>query len=378
MTSPAATRAVTTRAAVLTALDQPLQLRDGVEVERPHAGEVRVRMVASGVCHSDRSMQNGTLPVTLPAVLGHEGAGVVEEVGDGVVDVVPGDHVVISWVPQCRACFFCTRGQPHLCRTGDAVLLTGGLLDGNPRLRLDGAPLQQMLGTGTFSGTTVVDATAVVKVPDDLDLSVAALLGCAVLTGVGAALNTATIAPGDTVAVVGCGGVGLNVIQGARLAGAGEIVAIDIHPAKLELARRMGATTTVDASTTDPVGAVFDRTGQRGADVAFEAIGTGPTIDQTVALTRRGGQAILVGIPRMDVMLTLPVMLGLVMAERTIKGCWYGSADVRRDVPVLIEHYRKGDLRLDELVSRRIALDEVNVALDEMSTTGLARSVIVF
>jgi Zn-dependent alcohol dehydrogenase len=367
-----------TRAAVLTALDQPLELRDGVEVEHPHPGEVRVRMVASGVCHSDLSMQNGTLPVTVPAVLGHEGAGVIEEVGEGVDDLVPGDHVVISWVPQCRTCFFCTHGQPHLCRTADAVLVTGGLLDGNPRLRLDGAPLQQMLGTGTFCQTTVVDATAVVKVPDDLDLSVAALLGCAVLTGVGAALNTATIRPGDTVAVVGCGGVGLNVVQGARLAGAGEIVAIDIHPAKLDLARTLGATTTVDATGQDPIGTVFDLTGQRGADVAFEAIGAGPTIDQTVTLTRRGGQAILVGIPRMDVMLTVPVMLGLVMAERTIKGCWYGSADVRRDIPVLIEHYRRGDLLLDELVSRRIALDDVNTALDDMTTTGLARSVIVF
>jgi Zn-dependent alcohol dehydrogenase len=367
-----------TRAAVLTALDQPLELRDGVEVEHPHPGEVRVRMVASGICHSDLSMQNGTLPVTVPAVLGHEGAGVIEEVGEGVDDLVPGDHVVISWVPQCRTCFFCTHGQPHLCRTADAVLVTGGLLDGNPRLRLDGAPLQQMLGTGTFCQTTVVDATAVVKVPDDLDLSVAALLGCAVLTGVGAALNTATIRPGDTVAVVGCGGVGLNVVQGARLAGAGEIVAIDIHPAKLDLARTLGATTTVDATAQDPIGTVFDLTGQRGADVAFEAIGAGPTIDQTVTLTRRGGQAILVGIPRMDVMLTVPVMLGLVMAERTIKGCWYGSADVRRDIPVLIEHYRRGDLLLDELVSRRIALDDVNTALDDMTTTGLARSVIVF
>ena len=224
----------------------------------------------------------------------------------------------------------------------------------------------------------MVDATAVLKVPDDLDLTVAALLGCAVLTGVGAALNTATITPGDTVAVVGCGGVGLNVIQGARLAGAGEIVAVDINPDKLALAQTMGATTTVDAASKDPVGLVFDLTGQRGADVAFEAIGLGPTIDQTITLTRRGGQAILVGIPRMDVMLTLPVMLGLVMAERTIKGCWYGSSDMRRDIPVLIDHYRKGDLLLDELISRRIGLDEVNTAMDDLTATGLARSMIVF
>lgn len=367
-----------TRAAILTALDQPLHLRDGIEVERPHRTEVKVRMVASGVCHSDRSFQDGTLPITLPAVIGHEGAGIVEEVGEGVDDLVPGDHVVISWVPQCHACYFCTHGQPQLCRTADAVLLAAGLLDGSPRMRLDGAPLQQALGTGTFAEATVVDRSAVVKVPDDLDLSVAALLGCAVLTGVGAALNTATISPGDTVAVIGCGGVGLNVVQGARLAGAGEIVAIDIHPAKLATARLLGATTTVDASTTDPIGRVFDLTGQRGADVTFEAIGLGPTIDQAIALTRRGGQAVLVGIPRLEVVLTLPVMLGLVMAERTVKGCWYGSSDVRRDIPVLIDHYRRGDLRLDELVSHRIPLDQVNHALDAMGTSGDARSVIVF
>ncbi len=367
-----------TRAAVLTGLDQPLVIRHDVEVEAPHAGEVRVRMVASGVCHSDRSFQNGTLPITLPAVIGHEGAGIVEEVGAGVDGLLPGDHVVISWVPQCRECFFCLRGQPQLCRTGDAVLLAAGLLDGSPRMRLDGAPLQQALGTGTFAETTVVDATAVVKVPPDLDLSVAALLGCAVLTGVGAALNTASITPGDTVAVVGCGGVGLNVIQGARLAGAGEIVAIDLHPAKLEMARLMGATTTVDASAADPIGAVFDLTGQRGADVAFEAIGIGSTIEQTVTLTRRGGQAILVGIPRMDVTLTLPVMLGLVMAERTVKGCWYGSSDVRRDIPVLVEHHRRGELLLEELVSRRIPLDAVNQALDGMERGAEVRSVVVF
>lgn len=356
-----------TRAAVLVATDAPLVIRDDVEVESPRAGEVAVRIVASGVCHSDRSMQDATLPIPLPAVLGHEGAGIVEEVGDGVRGLSPGDHVVISWVPQCRACYFCLHGQPELCQSADAVLLAGGLLDGTPRLRLDGAPLHQMLGTGTFAERTVVAATAAIKIPDDIDLSVACLLGCAVLTGVGAAVNTASIQRGDTVAVIGCGGVGLNIVQGARIAGAGEIVAIDVNPAKLALAARLGATTTVDASTSDAPSVVRDRTGQRGADVTFEAIGAESTIHQAVDMARRGGQVILVGIPRMDVMLTLPAMLGLVMAERTIKGCWYGSADVSRDIGRLVQLYRQGDLRLDELVSRRIPLDEVNAALDEMA-----------
>ena len=367
----------TVRAAVLTALDTPLELRD-VELDNPHAGEVLVRMVASGVCHTDLSMVNGTLPITLPAVLGHEGAGIVEEVGEGVGGFAPGDHVVISWVPQCGDCYFCRHGQPQLCSAADVVLAAAGLLDGTPRFRMDGLPLQQMLGAGTFAEATVVDASALIKVPDDLDLTVAALLGCAVLTGVGAAVNTAAIQAGDTVAVVGCGGVGLNIVQGAKLAGAGQIVAVDVHAGPLELASQLGATHTVDASSQDAVGTVFDLTAQRGADVAFEAIGAKQTIEQAMSMTRRGGQIVLVGIPRMHVILELPVTLGLVMSERSLKGCWYGSSDVRRDVPRLIDSYRAGDLLLEELVSRRIGLDSVNEALDDLRTGGQARAVIVY
>jgi Zn-dependent alcohol dehydrogenase len=353
-------------------------IRDDVEVEPPRAGEVRIRVAACGVCHSDLSMQDGTLPIPTPAVLGHEASAVVEEVGGGVDGLSPGDHVVVSWVPQCGSCYFCRRGQPELCQTADAVLLTGGLLDGSPRLRLDGSPLFQMCAAGTFCDVTVIPASSAVRIPVDLDLSVAALLGCAVLTGVGAALNTATIVPGDTVAVIGCGGVGLNVVQGARIAGAGEIVAVDLSPDRLKTAEALGATATVDAGIVDPVNAVRDLTGQRGADVAFEVIGLGPTIHQAVDMTRRGGQAVLVGLPRMDVVLTVPAMLGVILQERTIKGCWYGSSDIRRDVPRLVELYRRGDLRLDELVSRRIDLSQVNDALDAMRAGDGSRSVIVF
>ncbi len=367
-----------TRAAVLTGLDQPLVVRDGVEVEAPRTGEIRIRVAACGVCRSDLSMQDGTLPVPMPVVLGHEASAVVEEVGDGVTALAPGDHVVVSWVPQCGECFFCRRGQPQLCQTSDVVLLAGALLDGTPRLRLDGAPLFQMSGAGTFAEVTVIPASSAVRIPEDMPLDVAALLGCAVLTGVGAALNTATIRPGDAVAVVGCGGVGLNVIQGARIAGADVIVAVDVNPAKLATAEAFGATATVDASVVEPVNAVRDLTGQRGADVAFEALGTGATIDQVVAMTRRGGQAVLVGIPRLDVVLSLPAMLGVVLAERTIKGCWYGSSDIRRDVPRLVDLYREGRLRLDELISRRIDLAQVNDALAAMKAGEVARSVIVY
>lgn len=366
------------RAAVLAGLDQPLVLRDDVEVDAPHAGEIRIRVAACGVCHSDLSMQDGTLPVPMPVVLGHEASAVVDAVGDGVTHLSPGDHVVVSWVPQCGECFFCRRGQPELCQASDAVLLAGGLLDGTPRLRLDGAPLFQMCGAGTFAEVTVIPAVSAVRIPDDVPLDVAALLGCAVLTGVGAVLNTAGVRPGDAVAVVGCGGVGLNIVQGARIAGADVIIAIDVNPAKRALAEALGATATVDASTVEPVNAVRDLTGQRGADVAFEAIGQGKTIDQVVEMTRRGGQAVLVGIPRMDVVLTMPAMLGLVLAERTVKGCWYGSSDIRRDVPRLVDLYRDGQLRLEELVARRIGLPDVNEAFAAMRAGDQARSVIVY
>ena len=365
-------------AAVLTGVDQPLVLRHDVEVEPPHAGEIRVKVAACGICRSDLSMQDGTTPVPMPVVLGHEASAVVEEVGDGVTDLAAGDHVVVSWVPQCGECFFCRAGQAHLCQAADAVLLAGGLLDGSPRLRLDGGPLFQMCGAGAYAAETVVSAHAAVKIPDDVPLDVAALLGCSVLTGIGAALNTATIRPGDAVAVVGCGGVGLNVIQGARIAGAEVIIAIDVHAAKLDTARAFGATHTVDASRADPSNAVRDLTGQRGADVAFEALGHQGTIAQTVEMTRRGGQAILVGIPRLDVMLTLPVFLGYVLQERTVKGCWYGSADIRRDIPRLVDLFRDGQLRLHELISRRIGLDGVNSALAAMKAGEGSRSVLVY
>ena len=209
-------------------------------------------------------------------------------------------------------------------------------------------------------------------------MKVAALIGCGVLTGVGAALNTANIAKGDTVAVIGCGGVGLNVIQGARIAGAENIIAIDMNETKLQMAKEFGATATVNASQGDPVSQVMSMTEERGADVAFEVIGLGPTIDQTITMTRRGGQAILVGVPRMDVMVNVPAFLGVVLQEKTIKGCWYGSSNVHRDVPKLVDLYKKGELKLDELISREITLDDVNEAFDAMKTGEVARSVIVY
>lgn len=367
-----------TKAAVLVAVGQPLDVRRDIDVDRPHAGEVLVRMAASGVCHSDLSMQNGTLLTPTPIVLGHEGAGIVEEVGEGVSDLAPGDHIVISWVPQCGTCYFCQRDQKELCETTSSSVAMGYLLDGTTRFRSGGQDLYQMAAAGTFAELSVIPAISAIKIPADLDLKVAALIGCGVLTGVGAALNIARIAPGDTVAVVGCGGVGLNVIQGARLAGAGEIIAIDIHPAKLALAQAFGATTVIDAGRRNATSAVMELTGQRGADVAFEVIGLQQTIDQTITMTRRGGQAVLVGVPGMEAMVNVPAFFGVVLAEKTISGCWYGGSDVRRDVAAIIEFYRRGELKLEELISQTIALEHVNEAFDALKAGAVARTVIVY
>jgi NDMA-dependent alcohol dehydrogenase len=366
------------KAAVMTGIDQPLEIRTDIEVEAPRRGEIKVRMGASGVCHSDLSMQNGTMMAATPIVLGHEGAGVVEEIGEGVTSVKPGDHVVISWVPQCGQCFFCQRDQGYLCEQANAALASGGLLDGTTRMTSQGAPLFQMAASGTFSELTIIPEIGAVKIPADFDLKLAALIGCGVLTGTGAAMNTANIREGDTVAVVGCGGVGLNVIQGARIKGAGEIIAVDMNETKLQMAKEFGATAIVNASQSDPVSQVMGMTGQRGADVAFEVIGLQQTIDQTITMVRRGGQAILVGVPKMDAMVQVPAFFGVVLAEKTIKGCWYGSSNVQRDVPKLIELYRSGQLKLDELVSRTITVDQVNEAFDAMKTGEVARSVIEY
>ena len=366
-----------TKAAVHVGLDQPLEVRDDIEVAAPKAGELKVRIAASGVCHSDLSVVNGTIPLPPPVVLGHEGAGVVEEVGEGVTDFQVGDHVVLTFVPECGECFFCKRDQGFLCEKS-ASLAMGGLLDGTKRLSSGGNPLSQMAGCGTFSELTVVPAISAVKIDKDVPLKVAALLGCGVQTGVGAATNTANIRKGDTVAVIGCGGVGLNAIQGARIAGAERIIAIDMVESKLQLAKEFGATDFVDASEGNAVSAVQALNGGKGVDVAFEVIGLGPTIEQAMQMTRQGGETVLVGVPRMDVMLNLNPAFALIYTAKTLKGCWYGSCNVHREVPKLLALYKSGDLKLDELISREISIDDVNSAFDAMKTGEVARSVIVY
>jgi len=367
-----------TRAAVLAAPGQRLVVHDDLEMEAPRAGEVAVRMVAAGVCHSDLSARQGDLLVPTPVVLGHEGAGVVVAAGAGVDTPRIGDHVVVGWLARCGRCFWCAHGQAHLCDRATTALAAGSMPDGTTRLRRRGAAVHQMSGAGTFADAAVVPAAATVAVPRDLAFEVAALLGCAVATGVGAALRTARVEPGSTAVVVGCGGVGLNVVQGARLAGAGRIVAVDTRRPALALAEAMGATDVVDAGAGDPVAAVMALTGQRGADVAFEVVGRQATIDQALAMARRGGQVVLVGIPTMDATVALPAFLGLVLSARTVTGCWSGSWTVADAVPELVAHHRAGRLRLAELVTATVGLEEVDAALDRLPHGAGGRTVVRF
>jgi S-(hydroxymethyl)glutathione dehydrogenase/alcohol dehydrogenase len=359
------------RAAVLHEFGRPLVLEE-LELDPPKQGEVLVRMAASGVCHSDLHVVQGIHPTELPVVLGHEGAGIVEQVGPGVVGLEAGDHVLLTWLPYCGHCRQCTRGWPNRCE--NTAWYDATLEDGTCRFHSNGSSIHHY-NTSSFAERSVVPARTAIKVDPSLPITELALMGCAVMTGVGAALNTACVRPGDTVAVVGCGGVGLNVIQGARIAGAATIVAVDLVEAKLELAREMGATASVNAGEGDAVSAVRELV-PGGVDHAFEALGRPETIETALALTGRGGQAILIGMAPPDARIGLDA-LTMTFEERCVRGCWYGSCVPLRDIPLLIELYRSGRLRLEPLITT-CGLDDVNDAFARMEAGETARSVIVY
>jgi S-(hydroxymethyl)glutathione dehydrogenase / alcohol dehydrogenase len=367
-----------TRAAVLFGAGQPLEICD-VEVQPPKDHEITVRLAASGVCHSDLTAQNGTISsFPTPIVLGHEGAGVVIGTGKDVTAFAPGDHVVLASAPKCGQCFWCRRGQPTLCET-IMHLASGGLLDDTPRFALDGAPVHQLCFTGTFSEVTVVPDIAAVKIPDDVPLGPASLLGCGVVTGYGAAVNTAGIQPGDSVVVIGCGGVGLSAIQGAKAKAAGQIIAIDRVTDKLDRARRFGATHAIGADEPDLVRQVRRLTERRGADVVIDATGSIAAMETMIGMTRRGGECVFVGMPAADATISLPVLRALIASQRTFRGCVYGAIDIQTDVPGMIAKYQRGELLLDEMVTRTLPLEEVNSALKNLTEgVDMARSVIVF
>jgi S-(hydroxymethyl)glutathione dehydrogenase/alcohol dehydrogenase len=341
-----------------------------VELAPPKDHEVLVRMRAVGVCHSDLSVLNGTIPYVLPVVLGHEGAGVVEAVGPGVSHTRPGDHVVMSFVPNCGRCYFCVRGQAFLCQ----AVPGGMMLDGTSRLRAGDTALSAFCSLGNMAERVVCPAISVVPIPKDIPLPVAALIGCGVTTGVGAALNTAQVQAGSTVAVFGCGGVGLAIIQGARIAGAARIFAVDVSDSKLELAKQFGATEVVQAARAPQT--LLDATGGIGIDYAFEAIGVATVVETALAVTRRGGTTVAVGVGKLTDSIALNG-LGFPLSGKCLMGCVFGSANPQFDFPRLLGLYRGGQLDLDRMVSRTYTLDEAPQALRDIEEGKNARGVIV-
>jgi len=344
-----------------------------VDLDAPKVGEVQVKMQATGVCHSDLSIINGTIRWKLPSVLGHEGAGIVEQVGEGVTQVKPGDHVVLSFVPNCGECFNCLRAEPHLCRQNKPH---GGLLDGTSRVRMNGQEIAVMSFLGNMAEYCVVPEACVVAIDKRYDFKAAALVGCGVTTGVGAAIKTAEVKPGSTVAVFGCGGVGLNVIQGARIAGAAKIIAVDLSVEKMQMARAFGATDNVSGNG-DSVKEILNMTGGIGVDYAFEVVGNGKLVEACVKATRANGTTVLVGVGRSDDRFSFNAMI-LPFTAKTIKGCMYGSANFKVDFPMYLDLYQQGRLDLDRLITRTYSIDEAPEAFADLQSGKNARGVIVY
>lgn len=361
-------------AAVLAGVDARFEVGE-VELASPRDGEVLVKIAATGLCGSDLNALDGKRSLSpFPVVLGHEAAGTVVEAGPGVTRLRPGDPVVLSILPSCGRCPACKRGMPNYCVTAGTAMAAGNLMDGSSRLSRRGERISHFLTVSSFAQYAVVPESGAVVVPAELPLDRAALISCAVLTGFGAVHNTARVQPGSRVAVFGCGGVGLNIVQGARIAGAGRIIAIDVTGSKLELARRLGATDLVHAGEQDPVAAIRDLAG--GVDYAFEALGREQTIRQAWDSLDLGGEAVVVGLMRHGATVTLDA--GPLVDEKRIRGCYLGSSVLTRDVPALVSLYLSGDLLLDDIISHRISLTDLDEAFGRLRAGDGARSVIVF
>jgi Zn-dependent alcohol dehydrogenase len=362
------------RASVLFEQRKPLSVEE-VELESPRAGEVRVRMVASGVCHSCLHAADGSWKgVPVPIVLGDEGAGVVEQVGPGVDSLVAGDGVILSWAPTCGRCHYCVIGRPNLCERRQSG--RGVLPDGTTRMALAGRPVYHYGHVATYASQTVVHESCAIRIDKNMPLDRAALIGCSVMTGVGAVINTAAVPPGASMAVFGAGGVGLNVVQGGALVAAHPIIAVDVKTAKLEHAQALGASHAIDATREDPVAAIRRLT-RLGADYTFVAVGDTRAVSQALEALAPGGTCVLIGVPETGATVPLDVR-PVVTAERMIRGCSYGSARTREDLPRLVGLYLAGKLKVDQLITRRYGLDEANEAFRALAAGELARGLIVF
>jgi S-(hydroxymethyl)glutathione dehydrogenase / alcohol dehydrogenase len=362
------------RAAVLTAVNKPLELVD-LKQDPPKAGEVRVKVRAAGVCMSDWHIMIGDWPMPLPMVLGHEAAGEVVEVGAGVINTAVGDHVIFSFRENCGRCKFCTMGRVVMC-TGRAAAPRGMQFDGTARVHLNGSPVNQMARIGTFSEYVVCAAEQVIPVRKDLPWAHAAIIGCSVATGVGAVTRHAQVPAGATVAVIGCGGVGLNIVQGARLAGARQIVAIDLLDNKLAYAKQMGATHTINAKKDDVGKAMKDITGGQGVEYSFDAIGSDVTAQQALDICGAGGHATLVGIPAVQTKATYSPFM-MVFTEKKLTGSYYGSVRPAIDFPILADLSLAKKIDLDSLISRTYKFDEINDGFKNLAAGTVARGVIM-
>lgn len=362
------------KAAVLESVGSKFEICE-VDLDKPKSGELLAKVVASGLCASDLNAIDGKRKlVPFPAVIGHEAAGVVVEVGPDTVGYSVGDHVIMSIVPSCGTCDYCKSARPNYCSTAGNAMSVGGLFDGTSRLSHHGEKVNHFLTVASFAEYVVVPASGAVVIPKEMPLDRAALISCAVLTGYGAVVNTAKVESGSRVAVFGCGGVGLNIVQGARMAGATTIIAVDVTDEKLELARKVGATHTINASTSDPAAEVRKICG--GVDYAFEALGRESTIQQAWSTVDVNGGLILVGLLKNGATLTLDA--GPFVNEQWIKGCYFGSANLRKDVQELVKSYLNGSLFLDELISERIDLHGLDAAFDRLRAGEGARNVLVF
>jgi S-(hydroxymethyl)glutathione dehydrogenase/alcohol dehydrogenase len=362
------------KASVLFEQGAPLRVEE-LDLEGPREGEVLVRMAASGVCHSCLHAADGSWKgVPVPIVLGDEGAGTVESVGAGVRDLEAGDHVILSWAPTCGRCHYCVIGRPNLC---EKRLPGRGLLpDGTTRMALDGKPVYHYGHVATYASRTVVHESSAIRIDPAMPLDRAALVGCSVMTGVGAVLNTARVPAGASMAVFGTGGVGLNVVQGGAMVAAHPIIAVDVKPARLEHALGLGATHAVDASKEDPATAVLRITG-RGADFTFVAVGDARAVGQAADALAPGGTCVVIGVPPTGQTFPLDVR-PLVTGERAIVGSSYGGARTREDLPRLVMLYQAGKLKIDELITKRYGLDEANEAFRALAAGELGRGLIVF
>ena len=359
------------KAAVLHNVGDPLVIED-VSVDNPKANEVLVNTAAAGVCHSDLHLMNGSYAAQLPGIMGHEAAGIVEKVGRDVTYLKPGDHVISCMSMFCGTCSYCLTGKPYTCDNTDTLLRTNTQA---ARISKNGQTIHQAYNLGSFAEQMLLHENALVKIRRDMPLDRAALIGCAVTTGVGAVIHTAKVKPGSTVAVIGCGGVGLSAINGALIAGAGRIIAVDIHAGKLELAKAFGATDGINASEYNPVEAVLEMT-NGGVDYSIEALGLKQTCEQAFEMIRVSGTACIVGMVPVGVKIELEA--SQLINDRRVVGCNMGSNVFRLDMPNFVDFYLSGKLNLDDLVSKKVALGSVNEAYTEMLTGKVARSIITF